>query len=226
MNKLDLNQTIGDSVTLHPELVRVYMDYGVDFCCGGDRTVGEAIERDTDADQLEQLVREAEKVMEEASQIHVGSGTKKLSDFSTDQLIQKIVTEHHHYLRGELPILSELIFKILQVHGESHPELFEIHKLYGGLKTELESHMVKEEVLLFPKLQANDTNCRELIEELEAEHDGAGDALHQLTDLTNHFTLPEDACPTYELVYEKLKTLVADMYMHVHSENNVLFKRF
>lgn len=224
MKKFDLNQTIGESVTLNPELVRVYMDYGVDFCCGGDRTVREAIERD--ADEIEKLIVEAEIAIEQASQFTVDSSRMKLSDFSTNQLIDRIVTQHHSYLKAELPIISELMFKILMVHGENHPELFEIHKLFGGLKTELEGHLVKEEVLLFPKLRANDSECKALIEELEAEHDGAGDALHQLTDLTNHFRLPEDACTTYQMVYEKLKVLVADMYMHVHTENNVLFKRF
>ncbi|PKM65944.1 MAG: iron-sulfur cluster repair di-iron protein [Firmicutes bacterium HGW-Firmicutes-2] len=224
MQRLNIEQTIGDSVTLHPELVKVYMNYGVDFCCGGDRTVKEAIEKD--AHDMEALIIEADKAIEKASEFTVDSSHKKLSDFSTSQLIDRIIKEHHTYLKAELPIISDLMFKILMVHGDRHPELFEIHKLFGGLKTELEGHLVKEEVQLFPKLITNDPNCKELIEELEAEHDVAGDALHELTDLTNHFKLPEDACTTYHMVYKKLKALVADMYMHVHTENNVLFKRF
>jgi regulator of cell morphogenesis and NO signaling len=224
MQRLNIEQTIGDSVTLHPELVKVYMDYGVDFCCGGDRTVKEAIEKD--AHDMEALILEADKAIENATAFAIDASHKKLSDFSTSQLIDRIIKEHHTYLKAELPIISELMFKILMVHGDRHPELFEIHKLFGGLKTELEGHLVKEEVQLFPKLITNDPNCKELIEELEAEHDVAGDALHELTDLTNHFKLPEDACTTYHMVYEKLKALVADMYMHVHTENNVLFKRF
>ncbi|MDF1618401.1 iron-sulfur cluster repair di-iron protein, partial [Petrocella sp. FN5] len=222
--KLNIEQTIGESVTLHPELVKVYMDHGVDFCCGGDRTVKEAIERD--APDMDALILDAEKAIEVASNFTVDTSHMKLSDFSTRQLIDRIIQEHHTYLKAELPIISDLMFKILMVHGERHPELFEIHKLFGGLKTELEGHLVKEEVQLFPRLIANDPNCKELIEELEAEHDVAGDALHELTDLTKHFKLPEDACTTYHMVYEKLKALVADMYMHVHTENNVLFKRF
>lgn len=224
MENFNLNQTIGESVTLHPELVPVYMKYGVDFCCGGDRTVQEAIEKDTDASH--QLIADAQEKIEASLQLSVDSKTMKLSDFSTEQLIDRILTQHHSYLKAELPILSELMFKILTVHGENHTELFTIHKIFGNLKTELEGHLVKEEEFLFPKLLAKDSNCKTLIEELEEEHDGAGDALHQLTDLTNHFTLPKDACTTYEIVYEKLKELVADMYMHVHTENNILFKRF
>lgn len=224
MNTLNLKMSIGESVTLYPELVKVYMDYGVDFCCGGNRSVKEAIERDTD--YVENLIVDADKAMAAATQFSVDSKQLKLSDFTTHQLIDRIVREHHGYLKMELPIISELMFKILMVHGEAHPELYKIHQIFGGLKTELEGHLVKEEVLLFPKLSEGGSDCRALIEELEDEHDGAGEALHELTDLTGHFKVPEDGCGTYQLVYEKLKTLVADMYMHVHTENNVLFKRF
>lgn len=97
MKKLDMNLTIGESVTLHPELVKVYMDYDVDFCCGGDRTVKEAIERD--ARDIEGLIKDAEEAMERAEKLEVDSKKMKLSDFSTEQLIERIVNKHHSYLK-------------------------------------------------------------------------------------------------------------------------------
>jgi len=224
MKKFNINQTIGESVTVHPELVKIYMDYGVDFCCGGDRTVKEAVEKDTD--KVEELILDAEKALEEASMVSVDSQNLKLSDLSSEQLVNRILSKHHSYLKKELPVISNLMSKVLMVHGENHEELFEIHKLFGQLKTDLESHLVKEEVMLFPKLKENDSSSKSLIIELEDEHDVAGDALHILTELTDHFTLPEDACSSYEMLYEKFKAFVSDMYMHVHTENNILFKRF
>lgn len=217
-------RSIGEVVTLHPELVKVFMDFGVDFCCGGDRNVIEAIEKDTD--EREALIGEAEKAIEAASLFEVDGEKVTLDTLTTEQLITRIINNHHKFLRMTLPRLSDLMFKILDVHGDRHPELFEIHKIFGGLKTELEGHMIKEERQLFPKLLEGGSNLRSLIEELEAEHDVAGDALHELTDLTNHFTVPSDACSTYGATYGMLKDLVVDMYMHVHTENNVLFKRF
>lgn len=217
-------RSIGEVVTLHPELVKVFMDFGVDFCCGGDRNVIEAIEKDTD--EREALIGEAEKAIEAASLFEVDGEKVTLDTLTTEQLITRIINNHHKFLRMTLPRLSDLMFKILDVHGDRHPELFEIHKIFGGLKTELEGHMIKEERQLFPKLLEGGSNLRSLIEELEAEHDVAGDALHELTDLTNHFTVPSDACSTYGATYGMLKELVVDMYMHVHTENNVLFKRF
>lgn len=215
------NKTIGQIVTKHPELVRVFMKYNVDFCCGGDRLVMEAIERDTD--DVAALLEDARIAMENMRTVDSG---KTLDDYTTEALVDRIIQTHHKYLRETLPKGSELLFKLLSVHGENHAELYEIHKLYGALKTELESHMIKEEVKLFPKLLIGGQDCKGLIAELELEHDGAGDILHALTDLTDHFKLPVDACTTYGIVYDLLKELVTDMYMHVHTENNVLFKRF
>lgn len=220
--KLNLTQSIGDSVTNHPELVKVYMDHGIDFCCGGNRSVLDAIKRD--ADDVEAVIKNAEKVLEMAEPFNQSGG--KLSDLSNEALIDKIIKEHHVYLKAELPVLSDLLFKLLMVHGETHPELYEIHKLYGTLRLELEAHLVKEEKILFPLILSKEAHVKKWVDILEDEHDGAGEALHALTDLTDHFNLPEDACTTYGIVYEKLKHLIADMYMHVHSENNVLFKRF
>jgi regulator of cell morphogenesis and NO signaling len=222
MRKLNLSQSIGESVTENPELVKVYMAYNVDFCCGGERSIQEALESDTD--RIEEIIVEAEKAMED--QQSVGDKNIKLSDLSSEALIDQIINRHHKFLKKELPIISELMFKILNVHGENHPELFDIHLLFGQLKTELEGHLVKEEKLLFPELKKNSPNVKALIDTLETEHDNAGDALHGLTELTDHFKLPEDACPSFTLLYDKLKDFVADMYVHVHSENNVLFKRF
>lgn len=215
------NKTIGDMVTKHPELVGVFMKYGVDFCCGGDRLVMEAIARDTD--EVSALLEDARIAMEKMATMDSG---KKLDDYTTEELIERIVQTHHQYLRVTLPKLSELLFKLLSVHGENHTELYEIHKTFGGLKIELEAHLIKEENKLFPQLLHGGEACKALISELELEHDGAGDALHTLTDLTDHFKLPVDACTTYGIVYDLLKELVTDMYMHVHTENNVLFKRF
>lgn len=224
MKKLNLSQSIGESVTEHPELVKVYMSYGVDFCCGGQRTIQEALESDTK--HMNQIILEAEEAMEKANHLSGGNKEIKLSDLTSEDLIDRIINHHHGFLRRELPIISELMFKILNVHGKNHPDLFEIHSLFGQLKTELEGHLVKEESLLFPEILKKNTEVHELIVDLEKEHDQAGDALHRLTELTDHFRLPADACNTYKLVYDKLKDFVADMYVHVHTENNVLFKRF
>jgi regulator of cell morphogenesis and NO signaling len=217
---IDRNMPIGTFITQYPELTTLLIRHHVDFCCGGHRSLDLAIE--TDANNQDAVWTE----LNEALQTRRITTEITYEEFSTDELIQWILTKHHAYLKSELPTLSELIFKVLHVHGIKHPELFRIHQVYSHLKTELEMHMVKEETLLFPKLQDAVFSDYSLIETLEHEHDGAGNALKELSAIMNSSPLQEDACTSYTLLYDKLKVLILDMYNHVHLENNVLFPRF
>ncbi len=223
MNNFNLEMNIGDSITEHPGLAPTYMKYHVDFCCGGHRTIEEAI-KDAKADV--EIVFKAlnERLLEIESE---GASTQKLSELTNAQIIDRILENHHKYLREELPVISELLFKLIDVHGDKHPELFEVHALFGALKLELEAHLVKEERQLFPQIElGNIESVKTVIKSLEDEHDAAGDAIHKLAEITDHYALPEDACYTYKLTYSKLEQLESDMYQHVHTENNVLFRRF
>lgn len=221
--KLDLNMTIGESVTKYPSLAGVYMTYGVDYCCGGDRTVEEAIkDSKTDSQRIIKALDEKLKTLE-----NQGESTIQLSELASAQLIDNIVNKHHTFLRQVLPELSHYLFKLIEVHGQNHPELFEVHHLVGVLRLDLEAHLVKEEKQLFPAIIRNDRKAvAQLIDMLEKEHEVAGDVLKQLTVVTNHFDLPQDACKTYQVTYKLLQQLQVDMYEHVHKENSVLFKRF
>lgn len=223
MKNFDLMMNIGDSITEHPGLAPTYMKYHIDFCCGGHKSIKEAIQ-DANADETvvyQALLNRLDEI--EAS----GESTQKLSELTNEALIDRIIENHHKYLRDELPVISALLFKLIDVHGQNHPELFDVHSLFGALKLELESHLVKEERELFPQIKTGDlSTVKNVIDALEHEHDAAGDAIHKLAEITNHYTLPEDACYTYKLTYSKLEQLESDMYQHVHTENNVLFRRF
>ena len=223
MDRIDLKMTIGDSVIQYPALSGVYMNYGVDYCCGGDRSIEEAIS-DSKV-KREEVVGALEAKL--ASVVEMGESTIKLNELNNNQLIDNIINKHHAYLRKILPELGINLFKLIEVHGGNHPELFEIHHLVGLLRVELEQHLVKEEKKLFPLIRVNSVErVRELINELEDEHDAAGEILKKLTVVTDHFSLPEDACTTYAITYKMLQELQTDMYEHVHKENSVLFKRF
>jgi len=223
MNKIDLNMKIGDSVTIFPALSGIYMNYGVDFCCGGDRSIEEAL-KDSNIDR-DIIISAIDKKL--ASLEEAGETTIKLNEQTNEQLIENIIHTHHAYLRRILPELGINLFKLIEVHGHNHPELFDVHHLVGLLRIDLEEHLIKEEKQLFPKIRINDVDeVRSLIRKLEDEHDSAGDVLKRLTVVTDHFKLPEDACTTYAITYKQLQQLQEDMYQHVHKENNVLFERF
>lgn len=230
MNTFMRTDLLGDIVARYPGAADYFIEKQIDFCCGGERSLALALgEMGMDeVDVLSELNGRYEKFK---------SQEKVYTDWASaepNRLIEHIEAAHHQYLRESLPQISGLLFKLLGVHGKNHSELFEIHRVFNALRTELEGHLVKEEVWLFPEITSHDC-CPEpdkakrvsgLLHELEEEHEGAGDALKQLRELTDHYQPPADACPTYKLTFEKLRALEKNTFEHVHLENNILFKKY
>lgn len=227
-NQFQLTDKIGDIVAMFPEASNIFMDHRVDFCCGGDRPLEEAIrEKNIDGNAILEKLNEKYKEFQERNEEF-----KDWAKETPTKLIRYIVDKHHTYLNNELPRIGELILTILRVHGVSHPELFQVHQLFNALKTELEAHLIKEEQIIFPAIRTyekeKNPDDREkvlsLIAELEDEHTAAGDIIKEVQEITSFYAPPKDACTTYNLTYEKLKELEADTFEHIHLENNILFK--
>jgi regulator of cell morphogenesis and NO signaling len=132
--------------------------------------------------------------------------------------------KHHHYLGEELPKLSPYVTKVMKVHGPGQPHLVRLHQLFNELKTELEQHTLKEDNVVFPliiKLEQGipkdeKDNIEAKIKILEKDHDHAGlSIIKELREITNDYTLPEHACGTYRLVYQRLEALESDLFQHI-----------
>lgn len=227
MGSLDRQQTIGRLVAEVPVRARVFEKFGIDYCCGGHRPLSEvAAERGLD---LEQLVRDVEAVEQggEASASWLGA--------SDEELIEHLLATHHAYLREELSALQELVHKVVRVHGETHRELHAVQEVYDALAGELDSHMMKEEQVLFPmirRLNSGDpyaaTHCGGIenpLRVMRMEHEDAGAALEQLRQLTRDYAVPEGACNSYRAMLARLEQLERDTHEHVHKEENILFPR-
>lgn len=227
-NNFKISDKIGSIVTKFPQASNLFLEYRIDFCCGGDRPLEVAIkEQNLDENKILNLLNEKYEEFKVKNE--------KFTDWAKEEpskLIDYVVNNHHSFLNKELPIISELVLKILKVHGESHEELFKIHKLFNTLRIELEEHLVKEEQLVFPMIkkyekdrtESNREKLINLINELESEHTGAGDIIKELREVTNHYIVPEDVCRTFELTYKKLMDLEKDTFEHIHLENNILFQ--
>jgi len=224
-----LEQTVGQLVANRPSRSRVFEAFGIDYCCGGKRRLGEACQA-VGADPGE--VVGALKASEE------GAGGETETDWTKEtmsDLVDHIISTHHFYLRVELPRLAGMTEKVAAVHGQNHPELVECREVFAGLRAELESHMGKEEQVLFPMIKTLELatsrpefhcgSVRNPITMMEHEHDDAGRALARLRALTGGFTPPEDACNTYRACLDGLAQLEADLHRHIHKENNILFPR-
>jgi regulator of cell morphogenesis and NO signaling len=154
---------------------------------------------------------------------------------SLTELADHIESEHHSYLRKELPRLSSMIETLVEAHGGRHSELLRCREVFGALRRELEPHMAKEEQILFPMIRElealsslPDFHCGSLrnpIRVMESEHDDAALALSRLRELTADYTPPDDVCNTHRAALAGLAELEADLQRHIHKESNILFPR-
>ena len=221
---------VSDVARENPATLRVFERLGIDYCCGGKVPLKEAIA----AKGLQAETILAELQCEEAPGQQAVFARNWATASLTD-LCDHIQQTHHERLKQDLPRLEFLTAKVATRHGQHRPELVQIHRLVVGLRAELESHMAKEEQVLFPFCRGLDTaealppsHCgtvRNPIEVMVREHEDAGEALAQLRELTNGYTPPPDACNTFRAMYDALHELERDMHEHVHKENNILFPK-
>jgi len=217
-----------------PGATRVFDKLGIDYCCGGGRTLDDAC--------VAAGLRPDEVVasLEAASQARAGSNREtRWPEQSLAALIDFIINKHHVFTTQELDRIEMLVTKVRSVHAQRHPELLEIESLFNSLKSDLTLHMKKEEMILFPYINeledaiANGRRpppamfgtVKNPIRMMRTEHDTAGDILRNIRKSSSNFTVPADACISFQTLYEALEGLEQDLHQHIHLENNVLFPR-
>ena len=224
--------TIRDIVADDYRAAAIFARYGIDFCCGGGRSLAEACA----AKQLSPtgLIDELS-----AALATPGTGTPRFNDWDLGALISYIQANHHAYVREAIPTLLTHTRKVAAVHGESHPEMIEVAAIFNQVAEEMDSHMAKEDHILFPFIQALETAEQEgrtpppapfgtvanPIRMMEAEHDFAGGAMARIRELTGGWIPPGDACTTYRVCLQELDAFERDLHQHVHLENNLLFPK-
>jgi len=145
---------------------------------------------------------------------------------SLADLIDHILTKHHAWLKTELPRLDRLRQKVTAADRATHADsLLPLGETFQALRQELEAHMMKEELVLFPMIRAGSSSVANPIRVMEQEHDSAGLALERMRAVTGNYTLPTDACNSYRALFAGLQELEADLHRHIHLENNILFPR-
>lgn len=229
MNIFNSLQSIGEIVSMMPDASKIFKQYNIDFCCGGDRQLSTAI-KEQNLNEAE-ILSKLDEVYDEAKAVN--STNKDFRTISLTELMNHIENIHHVYMKDVLPEISELTTKILRVHGSKHEELLKVHKLFHTLKTDIEQHLFKEEEILFPLIREYEGNpSAELLERVitvigdtENEHELAGNILKELRRVTGQYNVPKDGCGTYTLTFRKLQEMEADLFQHIHLENNILFKR-
>ncbi|MCC6587261.1 MAG: iron-sulfur cluster repair di-iron protein [Bryobacterales bacterium] len=225
-----LEQTVGEIAAQSADAVRVFEKLGIDYCCGGKRTLGEVcVTKGLEAQQV-------------LDAIAASGGQAAEQDWrkaSLRDLTSYIVAKHHEFLRSEMPLLSARLQKVVQVHGEKDSRLQELRGVFEDLRDELDMHMHKEEMILFPYIEHLEGvaeagvplgdvpfgSVGNPIRMMEHEHESAGRALERIRQLTNGFVLPEFACATVRALWQGLDNFEKDLHQHIHLENNILHLR-
>ena len=224
--------TIKSIVTSDFRAAAIFEKYSLDFCCKGGVTIDQACsEKNIDAASVyADLAQLASASLE---------NTHHYSEWPVDELIDYIVNVHHKYVRESIPVISAHTQKVATVHGSNHPEVIEIAHRFESVAAELQSHMMKEEHMLFPYIKSLVRAKHEEgafisspfgtvqnpIRMMEAEHRAAGDELYEVRTLSKNYVPPEDACTTYRVSFQELQQFEKDLHQHVHLENNILFPK-
>lgn len=221
------SETVGDLVARDYRTAAVLESFGIDFCCGGRRSLHDACgEAGADPARLKAALD---------ALAPRGAAEDDVSGWSPERLVDHIVATHHSYVRVELPAIASEVEKLVQVHGERHPELERVAGVIDELSRELLQHLAKEEIVLFPYIRELATQAvpgpspfgtvDNPIRMMEREHIEAGQQLRTIRALTNDFRVPPDGCATYHVLLRRLEDFERDLHRHVHLENNVLFPK-
>ncbi|MCC6343583.1 MAG: iron-sulfur cluster repair di-iron protein [Bryobacterales bacterium] len=231
--KIETSTPVGDIAATSAVAASVLERYGIDYCCHGKSSLEDACRaKGVSPDNVKDDIARA---ITKAPASSTDWNTAPLRD-----LIEHIVTKHHEYLKLELPRVGQRVRTVARVHGEKDPvALHELEQVFGGMAEELNLHMHKEEMMLFPAIERSEAATQgggmlppspfgtiaNPISVMEHEHDSAGNALIRIREITKDFDPPPYACSTYRAMLEGLKALEADLHVHIHLENNILFPR-
>ena len=225
-------QTVREIALEQPTAIRVFEQFGIDYCCGGRKPLAEACTAgNVEIDAVIAALEAAAKGAEQKTESWAGKSLKSLS--------AHIVATHHAYVKRELPRLAILAQKVVNRHGSTRPELPMIAETLARLDEELTRHLATEELVLFPYIASLEQSLSSgtpkphscfgtvanPIAMMTQEHDAAGTLLAEIRRLSGNFTTPEDACPTFHAFYDGLREFEQDLHQHIHLENNILFPR-
>lgn len=231
MKTLEKN-TIGEFVAQDFRTAAIFSKYGIDFCCKGQRPIEEVCQSKNL--NIADLIEELNTVIDTKN----NSGID-FNSWPLDLLVVYIEKTHHRYVEQKTPVLLQYLNKLCSEHGNNHPELHQIYKLFAECAGELAQHMKKEELILFPFIteMMNATKSHDSVEQpyfgtvnnpiamMMEEHDTEGERFRTIAALTNNYTPPTDACNTYKVTYAMLEEFEQDLHKHIHLESNILFPK-
>jgi regulator of cell morphogenesis and NO signaling len=229
---IEENQIIGELVAQDYRTASVFKKYGIDFCCQGNRTINDACQAKKIDEKL--VVSDLNTLIQAQADSSID-----YKSWPIDLLADYIEKKHHRYVEEKTMEIKPYLDKICRVHGDRHPELYEMQEHFLATAGELAMHMKKEELVLFPHIRrmvklkqdnakldsAQTAVAQDLIEKMMNEHTIEGERFRLIEELSDNYNPPQDACNTYRVTFALLKEFEQDLHMHIHLENNILFPK-
>ncbi len=229
---IDNQSNIGKIVAENYKAAAVFKQYGIDFCCNGNRTIESACRKKQIGE--EQLLAELQEAVAQK-----GTGEIDFKSFPLDLLADYIEKTHHRYVDRKITEITPYLRRIVEVHGDNHPELLVVEQLFQQSAGDLTAHMKKEELVLFPSIRrlvqsqlSGSTKSEtplgtiaEVIARMEQDHEAEGERFRHISELTDQYNPPADACNTYRVTFSLIREFEEDLHRHIHLENNILFPK-
>jgi len=230
---INASNTVGEVAQQLPSSIRVFHDLGIDYCCGGNKSIAQACRNA--GISLEILIGRLGELNEAAPDPDFAPWREA----PLEELTRHIVDTHHAYVRREIPCLNALLEKVDSRHGPIHPDLTRMKLAFGFVAEDMLDHMSKEEQILFPYINGLERAGNEgalsppscfgsvsrPVDCMMRDHEKAGKQMQQIRDLSSNYTLPEGACLSYRALYAGLREFEQDLHRHVYLENSILFPR-
>ncbi|HMT27952.1 MAG TPA: DUF542 domain-containing protein [Bacteroidia bacterium] len=224
------NQKVGEIVLQNPIAAGVFENLHIDYCCKGKLTLNEAcILMALDPNRVEELI------------LNNLSTTKTdysiISNPDLSYIIDYIIEKHHSYVLKQMPVILEHLRIVVSKHGEKYFYLKLMERLFLELSIDLEQHLLKEEMTLFPYIKVLDLHSKKTadptilhflkqpVRMMMMEHEKAGSIMQELREVSFNYQLPDNACTTFRLLFNELAEFEKDLHEHVFLENNVLFPK-
>lgn len=227
---INSDSIIGKIVAENYKAASIFKSYNIDFCCNGNRSIAAASKKKNIDENI--LIQQLTEALNKG-----GNAEIDFKSWPIDLLADYIEKTHHRYVVTKVAEIEPYIERIVEVHGEQHPELYEIKELFSQSAQDLTAHMVKEENILFPYIREmvkrkaggeklvrpSFGSIENPIKVMHQEHDNEGERFRKISELSANYQPPQDACNTYRVTFSLLKEFEDDLHRHIHLENNILF---
>jgi len=156
---------------------------------------------------------------------------------SLTALTIEISNTNHEYLKKVLPVLLSHLQSLAATQGDQNPVLRRLLSHFLSLKEEVEMHIQKEELIIFPRIKEleklytgqsgkvifSPTFLQAPATLMEQEHQQIEKTLSVIKELSNQYTPPSGACASFEHTYSLLQTFEKNLLQHIEVENKILF---